>query len=66
MFRHIKQVFIVILRFNSSLGRDLTKRLFLNDKSCMVRPTLTDLNSFELKYYPFMISLDKSSRSCNV
>ena len=32
----------------------------------MVRPTLIDLNPVELKYYPFMISLDKCSESCNV
>ena len=32
----------------------------------MVRPTLIDLNSVELKYYPFMISLDKCTGSCNV
>ena len=32
----------------------------------MVRPTLIDLNPLELKYYPFMIILDKCSVSCNV
>ena len=32
----------------------------------MVRPTLIDLNHVELKYYPFMISLDKCASSCNV
>ena len=32
---------------------------------CMVRLTLIDLNSVELKYYPFMVSLDKCSGSCN-
>ena len=32
----------------------------------MVRPTLIDLNPVELKYYPFMISLDKCSGSCHV
>ena len=31
----------------------------------MIRPTFTDLNSVELNYYPFMISLDKCSGSCN-
>ena len=38
----------------------------LNDKLCMVRPTLIDLNPVEFKYYPYMISLDKCSGSCNV
>ena len=32
---------------------------------CMVRPTIIDLNPVELKYYPFMISFDNCSRSCN-
>ena len=29
-------------------------------------PTSTDLNTVELKYYPFMISLDKCTGSYNV
>ena len=32
----------------------------------MVRPTLIDLNPVELKYYSFMISLDKCNESCSV
>ena len=32
----------------------------------MVRPTLIDLNPVELKYYSFLISLDKCNGSCNV
>ena len=32
----------------------------------MVRPTLVDLNPVELKYYPFMIILNKYTGSCNV
>ena len=32
----------------------------------MVKPTLIDLNPVELKYYPFMISLDKRTGSCDV
>ena len=38
----------------------------LNDGPCMVRTTLIDLNPVELKYYPFLISLDKCNRSCKV
>ena len=56
-------LFIVLLSFSSSLA---TKCLFLNDEPCMVRPTLIDLNPVELKYYPFMISLNKCTGSCNV
>ena len=40
--------------------------MFLNDEPCMVRPTLVDMNSVELKYYPFMITLNKCTGSWNV
>ena len=64
-------LFIVLLSFSSSLARvakvfDRTKCLFLNDEPCMIRPTLIDLNPVELKYYPYIISLNKCSWSCNV
>ena len=60
MFSLIKQVFIVLLS-SSSLKReakvsDRKKYLTLNDKPCIARPTLIDLNAVELKYYSFMIS----------
>ena len=32
----------------------------------MVRPTLIDISPVELKYYGFMISLNKCTGSCNV
>ena len=32
----------------------------------MVRPTLIDMNSDELKYYLFMVSLNECTGSCNV
>ena len=32
----------------------------------MVRPTLIDMNPNELEYYSFMISLNRSTKSCNV
>ena len=56
-------LFIVSLSFGSSLA---TKYFFLNNEPCMVRSTLIDLNPVELKYYRFMISLNKCSGSCNV
>ena len=31
----------------------------------MISPTLFDLNHVEYNYYPFMITQDKYSRSCN-
>ena len=41
------------------------KCVSLNEEKCMVRPTLIDLTPLELKYYPFMISLNKCTGSCN-
>ena len=32
----------------------------------MVRPTLFNLNPVEIKFYPFLISLDKWNGTCNV
>ena len=32
----------------------------------MIRPTLINLNPVEFKYYPFIISLDNCSGSCNL
>ena len=53
MFSLVKQVFIVLLSFSSSLARVRIKFLSLNDEPCMTRPTLIDLNPAGLKYYPF-------------
>ena len=63
MFSILKQALIVLLSFSSSLA---TKCVSLNDKPCMFRPTLIDLNPVELTYYLFMISLDKCNGSYNV
>ena len=62
MFSLIKQVFIVLLSFSSSLA---AKCLSSNDEPCMVRPTLIHLSPIKLKYYLFMVSLDKCRRTCN-
>ena len=48
-------LFIALLVFSKSLA---TKCLFLNDESCMVKPTLIDMSPNEFKYYQFMISLN--------
>ena len=37
-----------------------------NDEPCFIRPTFIDLNTAELKYYLFMLSLDKLRGSVNV
>ena len=45
MLSLIKQVFIVLLSFSEPFA---TKFVSSNDESCMVRPTLIDLNTNEL------------------
>ena len=57
--------FIVLLSSSARVA-DLTKCLFLNNEPCMVRPILIDMNPNKLKYYPFMISLNRCTGSCNV
>ena len=56
MFGLIKEVFIGLLYFTKSLA---------TTEPYMIRAFLTDLNPVELKYYPFMINLDKYSVSYN-
>ena len=66
MFSLIKKAFIVLLSFSSSLAclaKVRTKCVSLKDEPCMVSPTLIDLDDIELKYYLFIISLDKCNRS---
>ena len=62
MFWVIKQVFVGFLIFSRSLA---TKCLSLNNEQRMASPFLIDLNLVELKYYLFMISLDKCNGSCD-
>ena len=50
------------MSFSSSLT---TKSLLLNDEPRIARPTLIDLIPAELQYYPFMMSLNKFTGSCN-
>ena len=47
MFSLMKQEFIVLLSFSSSLA---TKCLSLNDEPCMVRPAVIDWNPVELNF----------------
>ena len=61
MFSLIKQVFIVLSSFSSSVANESVS---LNDEPCMIRPTVIDLNPVEVKYYLFMISLDKRQKTC--
>ena len=48
---------------------NLTVSIFLNNQSSMTRPTLIDFNPDEynqgLRYYPFMVNLDRCNGTCN-
>ena len=54
---------VVLLCFSKSLA---SKCLFLDDEPCMIRPIVIDMNPVELKYYTFMISLNKCTGSYDV
>ena len=54
MLSLIEQVFLVLLSFSEFLA---TKCVLLNDEPCMIRHTIIDLNSIDLKYYLFMIGI---------
>ena len=55
-------MFITLLSFSDSLA---TRCVSLNNNSCLIRSTLVYLNPVELDYFPFIISLDKCTGSCN-
>ena len=61
MFWRIKQVLIVIIEWILS-----SKICVFSNEPCIARPTLIDLNSIKLNYYPFMISLDDRTGSYKV
>ena len=58
MFRLIKQVFVGLLSFSSSLA---IKCLILNNGLSMIRRFSVDLNLADLNYYSFMLILNKCS-----
>ena len=62
MFWLIQQVFIALLSFSRSLA---TKFMSLKNEQRKNTLAIIDLNPAELKFYPFLISLDKCNGSCN-
>ena len=74
MFGLNLKIFIGLLNFSGSLinmanASSLTRCISLNNRWCMARATLIDLNPDEynqgLYYYPFMVNLDRCNKSCN-
>ena len=62
MFGFFKKIFLGLLSFSGSLP---TKCMSLNNEQCKIRRALIDLNPVELKYYPYLITLDECNGSCN-
>ena len=61
IIKFIRQVFIVSWSFSKSL---VTKYVSLYIKPCLIRPTFLDLHPVRIKYYPFLIALDKCTGNC--
>ena len=49
----------------SFIKSSATKCVSLNNEPCMIRPFLINLTHDEIKYYPFLIKLDKYNRNFN-
>ena len=56
MFRLIKQVFTAGMIFSGFL---VSKAMPLNNESCVIRPTLININLIQLSYYTLIISQGK-------
>lgn len=62
----IKQTYIALVLAMLGIGKPLaTKCVSMNERPCMVGPTVIVLNSDELHYYTLFISLGWCVRSCN-
>ena len=55
IFSFIKSVFSAFLRLGRPLVTQNVKCISLNKEPCLPRPTIIDLNLYELHYYLFML-----------
>ena len=62
MFGFIKKVFIVAISFVST---NALKCVSLNNQECKIRTKTIDINNNEPTFYPFSVSVNKCSGSCN-
>ena len=69
MFGFIKNIFFTAMRFSSyvlnaiSLNVNPLKHVSMNNQECRIRTKMIDINSNELSFYPFSISVNKCSGS---
>ena len=71
MFKFVKQSVIALLSLTGSLARiakvcDRAKCISLNNRPCIARSTLIDLNLKERYCYPLMVSLDRYNTIYNI
>ena len=55
----------MLILLMSFIKSSATKCVSLNNEPCMIRPFLINLTHDEIKYYPFLIKLDKYNRNFN-
>ena len=67
MFGFIKKVFFVAMTFFSfnPLSVNSLKCVSMNNQECKIRAKIIDINNNEPVFYPFSISVNKCSGSCN-
>ena len=66
MYKFIKQKLIILVLVPVCFGKPLAIRsVSMNNRLCMVRQTLIDLNPDELYHYPFIISMNRCNGPCN-
>ena len=66
MYKFIKQKLIILVLVPVCFGKYLAIRsVSMNNRLCMVRQTLIDLNPDELYHYPFIISMNRCNGPCN-
>ena len=66
MFKFIKQIFVSIPMFLSSLSNvNPLQCVSMNNEECNVRPEVVNFNSNGPLFYPFSIKASKCRGSCN-
>ena len=62
----IKPTFIVLVLMLDFGGSLAIKCISVNNQPCMIRPMRINLNPDELRYCPFIVSMDRCDGICNI
>ena len=66
MFRFLKQIFIsVTVFFSSLLSVNSLECISIKNEECKVRPEIVNINSNNPIFYPFSIKVNKCNANCN-